>query len=124
MKKVLIIEDDEVIRIYAEKTLSEGGYEVATAEDGKQGYEKAVAIMPELIVLDLMMPVMHGFDTCQALRRDHRFDKTKIVITSGKRYPVDKKAAIRLGADGYLEKPYSARQLLTIAAHLLELPKP
>ncbi len=124
MKKVLVIEDDEVIRIFAEKTLSEAGYEVETAEDGKQGYEKAVEFSPDLVVLDLMMPVMHGFDTCQAMRRDRRFDQTKIVITSGKRYPVDKKASQRLGADGYLEKSYSAQQLVTIAAHLLELPKP
>lgn len=124
MKKVLVIEDDAVIRIFAEKTLSEAGYEVETAEDGKQGCEKALEFMPDLVVLDLMMPVMHGFDACQAMRRDRRFDQTKIVITSGKRYSVDKKASRSLGADSYLEKPYSAKQLITIAAHLLELPKP
>lgn len=106
MKKVLVVDDDEMIVDFLSQCLKREGYEPLQAYGGEQGYKKAVEFKPELMVLDLMMPDMHGFDVCQTVRHDRSLNKMKILISSAKGYEVDKRAAKRLGADGYLNKPF------------------
>jgi len=106
MKKVLIVDDDTMIVEFLAECLKREGYEIIEAFGGESGYKKAVECKPELMVLDLMMPDIHGFDVCQNIRHDHSLNKMKILISSAKGYEVDKKAAKRLGADGYLNKPF------------------
>ncbi|MCX5789284.1 MAG: response regulator [Elusimicrobia bacterium] len=121
-KKVLVVDDDEEIVQFVEARLREAGYEVFTAYDGRQGLDQIRAHHPDLVLLDLAMPVMHGFEVCQAVRADHAFDDVKIIVTSGKSYAVDIKAAKRLGADEYVVKPYDLMQLLETVVQFLGEP--
>lgn len=106
MKKVLVVDDDTMIVDFLITCLKQAGYETYEAFGGEDGYKKAVEFKPDLMVLDLMMPDMHGFDVCQTVRHDRSLNKMKILISSAKGYEVDKKAAARLGADGYINKPF------------------
>ncbi|MBI5201106.1 MAG: response regulator [Elusimicrobia bacterium] len=118
-KKVLVVDDDEEIVCFVEMTLKEAGYEVVTASNGKEGLDKARTARPDLILLDLAMPVMHGYEVCHALRADESFNNTQIVVTSGKSYPVDIKNAKDAGANHYMVKPYGLNQLLDMVNRAL-----
>ncbi|MFA6092128.1 MAG: response regulator [Elusimicrobiota bacterium] len=120
MKTILVVDDDMEIVDFLSECLRAGGYEVFTAYDGIKGVAQARAHRPDLIVLDLMMPGMHGFEVCQVLRADEQFKGVKILISSAKSYPVDRKAALQAGADGYLTKPYTADELFLAVKKLLE----
>jgi DNA-binding response OmpR family regulator len=122
--RVLVIDDDEIVIEFAKKILEPAGYEVLSACDGRAGLDLASEEKPDLVLLDLMMPRMHGYDACEQMRANHDLDATKIVVTSGKGYATDKRAVVRMGADGYLQKPYNKKQLLAIASHLLGIEKP
>lgn len=76
-------------------------------------------VKPELIVLDLAMPRMHGYEVCEAVRKDKEISATKIIVTSGKTYPVDIKTAMDMGADKYMTKPYGIAQLIQQIDELL-----
>ncbi len=122
MKKVLVVDDDEMIVEFLTACLKKEGYEVEQAFGGEQGYKKAVEHKPALMVLDLMMPDMHGFDVCQAVRKDRSLDDMKILISSAKGYEVDKKAAKRLGADGYINKPFPSEEFAAEVEKLIGKP--
>lgn len=119
-KKVLIIEDDAAIRAYAVLILKRAAYEVAEAPDGKAGLDRAREFKPDLVVLDLMMPGLHGYEVCSRLRADKSFNGVKVLITSSKSYAADLDAAKSSGADSYLMKPYKAEQLAGRVRDLLE----
>lgn len=87
--KVVLVEDDEDIRVLAEKALRGGGYEVFSAADGESGLQLVKEKRPALVILDLMMPRMHGFTVCQAVRSDPSLRHIAILVTSAKTYPVD-----------------------------------
>jgi two-component system alkaline phosphatase synthesis response regulator PhoP len=95
------------------------GFEVLSAYDGEKGLAAAQASRPDLIVLDLQMPRMHGYEVCQAVRADKEISKTKIVITTGKGYLVDMKTAMDLGADRFVLKPYGIKQLVGLIEELI-----
>lgn len=115
-KRVLVVDDDEEIVGFVEMGLTEAGYEVLTANNGQRGLDLARSARPDLVLLDLSMPVMHGYQVCQALRSDRSFDSMKIVITSGKSYPVDIRTAKDAGADHYMVKPFDLNQLLDMVS--------
>jgi len=123
MKTVLVVDDDKMIVEFLSESLKKAGYEVATAYGGKDGYAQAVRLKPALMVLDLMMPDMHGFDVCQTVRADRSLNSMKVLISSAKGYEVDKKAAKRLGADGYLNKPFSIEAFLGEVERLIGKPQ-
>lgn len=118
-KKILVVDDDPEIVGFVEMSLRDAGYEVYTAEDGRKGLDAARAHRPDLVLLDLAMPVMHGYEVCHALRADAELKAVKIVVTSGKSYPVDIKNAKAAGADHYMVKPYGLAQLLDTVAGVL-----
>ena len=118
-KIVLVVDDDEEIVSFVEMSLKEAGYEVHTAINGKQGLDLVRSTHPDLVLLDLAMPVMHGYEVCHAIRADAEIKDTKIVVTSGKSYPVDIKNAKDAGADHYMVKPYGISQLVDMVARVL-----
>ncbi|MFA5139028.1 MAG: response regulator transcription factor [Elusimicrobiota bacterium] len=122
MKRILVVDDDQLMVDFVRTCLTDAKYEVDAAYGGKQGCEKARGTKPDLVVLDLLMPDMHGFDVCQALKKDQSLKDVKILISSAKGYAVDKKAALRMGADGFLTKPYSPEQLLNAVKDLVGEP--
>lgn len=112
MEKIVLIDDDPIFRRVAEKRLSTAGYRVLTAGDGKTGLQLIRVEQPQLVLLDLMMPGLHGFAVIQEIRNDPILHETQVIVSSGKAYPVDVKKAKELGANAYLTKPYDLETLV------------
>ena len=119
MEKIIIVDDDPDIVKIAATRLRAAGYEVLTAGDGESGWRAIREHKPGVVVLDLMMPKMHGFAVCQELRKDSSLSQVRVVVTSAKSYPVDVAKAKELGADVYLMKPYDLEELVGTVRALL-----
>jgi len=117
MKKILIIEDEESILMALEDNLRLEGYEVACAEDGEQGFSMAREQEFDLIILDIMLPKMDGFEVCKQLRKEGI--GTPILMLTAKSQEIDKVLGLELGADDYVTKPFSPRELLARIKALL-----
>ncbi|MEB3196029.1 MAG: response regulator [Candidatus Sericytochromatia bacterium] len=107
-QKILVIDDEASIRQIVETRLKLAGYEVLTAADGVEALEQAATHNPSLIVLDVMMPKMDGFEVCRELRKNMT---TPIIMLTAKGDITDRIAALELGADDYVVKPFSPREL-------------
>lgn len=107
-QKILVIDDEASIRQIVETRLKLAGYEVITAADGVEALEQAATHNPSLIVLDVMMPKMDGFEVCRELRKNMT---TPIIMLTAKGDITDRIAALELGADDYVVKPFSPREL-------------
>lgn len=108
-KKVLIIEDEKSIADIIRFNLVKEGFEVDIAHDGKTGLEKALAANPDLVLLDVMLPVMDGFHVCKKIRE---CSTVPIVMLTAKEEEVDKVLGLELGADDYITKPFGMRELI------------
>ena len=107
--RILVVEDDPAIRLGLERSLSFEGFTVDLAKDGEEAIQKAFDKKPELIVLDLMLPRLNGFEVCKTIRK---YDAAiPIVILSAKGDESDKVLGLELGADDYITKPFSLREL-------------
>jgi len=109
MKKILIVEDEELIRMALEDDFRHEGYDVDYAENGLTGYEKAKNPDIDLIILDIMLPEMNGFDICRKLRI-HKIN-TPVIILTAKGQEIDRVLGLEMGADDYVTKPFSPREL-------------
>ncbi len=117
MAKVLIIEDEPNMVLGLKDSCEYEGYEVAVARNGKEGLEKASTEKPDIILLDVMLPLMSGLDVCRTLRR--RGIETPILMLTARSQEVDKVVGLEVGADDYVTKPFSIMELLArIRAHL------
>jgi CheY-like chemotaxis protein len=102
----VVVDDDDDMRELMCMLLRDR-YEVSDANDGDKGLEVVRKVRPDVIVLDLLMPVMHGFEVCQRLRADPELKDIKILISSSKSYAHDVRTAVEeTGADGYIVKPF------------------
>lgn len=110
MTKILIIEDEESILMPLEDNLRLEGYEVSSARDGVEGLAKAREGSFDLIVLDIMLPKMDGFEVCKRMRQDRVM--TPILMLTAKSQEIDRVLGLELGADDYMTKPFSSRELL------------
>lgn len=108
-KEILIIEDEPGILMSLKDEFESQGYDVRTAEDGKTGISSAREKKPDLIILDLMLPLMDGYDVCKKLRMEG--DRTPIIMLTVKDKEVDKVLGLELGADDYVTKPFSFAEL-------------
>ena len=106
---VLIVEDDRNIQELLQMYLEKEGYAVTVASDGGQGLSKFRAIKPDLVLLDVMMPVMDGWAVCKAIRAD---SQTPIIMLTAKGETDDKVSGLRSGADDYVTKPFEMKELL------------
>ncbi|MCQ2551955.1 MAG: response regulator transcription factor [Clostridia bacterium] len=109
MKKILVIEDEVSISDIIKFNLKKEGYEVDTAYDGGAGLEKALAGDVDLILLDIMLPVMDGFEVCKKVREK---SAVPILMLTAKEEEVDKVLGLELGADDYITKPFGMRELI------------
>ena len=107
--RVLVVEDDAGIREMLKYNLTTAGFAVQEAPDGAIGLRTARSSWPDLILLDLMLPGMSGFDFCRALRRTSR---VPIIMITAKDAEIDKIVGLELGADDYIPKPFSVREVL------------
>ena len=111
MRKALVIDDDEDCRTVAEAYLEVEGFDVETAENGRKGVEKAKSFKPNLVMIDLIMPGIHGFQVCEEIRADQSLTHARLLVTSSKAFDQDKVSAKAAGADDYLVKPYLRSEL-------------
>jgi len=109
MQRVLVIDDDERLRELLSEYLSARGYEVLTASDGPGGLERLRGGAIELVVLDVMMPGMDGFEVCRRIRRD---SSVPVIMLTARGDDFDRIVGLELGADDYLGKPFNPRELL------------
>lgn len=110
MKRILVIEDEPQMLLGLRDNLELEGYEVQTATDGDEGLAKAAAFVPDLVVLDVMLPKKNGFDVLRELRA--RAIATSIVMLTARSAETDKVLGLELGADDYVTKPFSITELL------------
>ncbi len=110
-KKVLICDDEPYIIESLSYLVRREGYEVITAEDGEEGLNKAKEIMPDLVILDVMMPKRSGFEVCQQLKEDERTRGIHVIILTARGEEFDEKRGKEVKADGYITKPFSPRNL-------------
>jgi len=108
-KKIIIVEDEPGILVSLKDEFESQGYIVHAAEDGEKGLELAKGEKPDLIILDIMLPVLDGYEVCKRLRMEG--DTTPIIMLTVKDKEVDKVLGLELGADDYVTKPFSFREL-------------
>ena len=111
-KKILIIEDYKDVRENTADILELAGYNVITAENGKIGVEIAIQLQPNLIVCDIMMPELNGYEVLQLLNKNSKTASTPFIFLSAKAEKSDMRTGMNLGADDYLTKPFSKKELL------------
>ena len=120
-KKVLIADDEQNIVISLEFLLGREGFQVLVAQDGEEALAKARAEKPDLVLLDVMMPKMNGFDVCQALRADPELSAVRILMLTAKGRETEISKGLGLGADAYMTKPFSTKELVVQVRALLGL---
>lgn len=119
MQKILVIEDDENIRESLVELLEMKSYELLSAENGVQGLEKAKSEKPDLILCDVMMPGLNGYEVIEEVRRNAELAKVPFVFLSAKAMENDVERGIQLGANIYLTKPFRAQELFSVVDQLL-----
>lgn len=110
-RTVLIVDDDENIGITLRYLMEAQGYEVGIARDGDEALSMVERTLPDLILLDVNMPKRDGYDVCQTLRGNPVWQSIKIIMLSAKGRDIDVEKALALGADAYMTKPFSTRDL-------------
>ena len=119
--QILVVEDNPDLRTYLKEHLLEAGYEVVEAGQGAEGVAQAIEILPDLLITDLMMPGMDGYELCNRLRDDERTSHIPIIMLTAKAAEEDKLEGLRSGVDDYLTKPFSSRELLARVENLIEM---
>ena len=110
--KILVVDDEIYIVHILDFSLGMEGYEVITALDGEQAVERAQSEKPDLIVLDIMMPKLDGYETCKILKGDPATRDIPVILLSAKGRNIDQKIGFEVGADDYITKPFSPRKLV------------
>ncbi|OGO07848.1 MAG: hypothetical protein A2Y92_05090 [Chloroflexi bacterium RBG_13_57_8] len=119
-KKILVIEDDPGISRLVDYSLRHEGYEVIAAGNGLEGIRKARQEAPDLVILDVMLPGMDGFEICHRLRSEPDTAQLPIIMFSAKAQEIDKNTGLKVGADDYLPKPAAPAEIVNRVARLLE----
>jgi two-component system, OmpR family, phosphate regulon response regulator PhoB len=123
MARILVIEDEADIRQILEYNLRQAGHDVIGVDRGKLGLDSAGTRPPDLVLLDLMLPDMSGLDVCRTLKADPRLRQVAVIMLTARTSEIDRVVGFELGADDYVTKPFSVREvLLRVQAVLRRLP--
>jgi two-component system phosphate regulon response regulator PhoB len=117
--KILVVDDEPDALELIRYNLQASGYDVVTAADGEEALKKARASKPALVILDVMLPEVDGLEVCKALRRDPDLGAIPIVMLTAKAAEIDRVLGLELGADDYVTKPFSPRELVLRVKALL-----
>ena len=120
MAKVLIVDDERSLRFLISSTLEDEGYDISEAADGLEAYEIIKKDKPDLVILDVMMPGMTGFELCEKLKQDMATRDIIVVMLTAKGQEQDRLQSAQAGADYYLRKPFSPIMLLEVIESLLQ----
>ncbi len=118
-KKILIADDEPNIVVSLEFLMKQQGYEVKVAQNGEEALRAVAEFGPDLILLDVMMPRMSGYDLCQRVRENPAWQGIKIVMLSAKGRDIEVKKGIAVGADAYVTKPFATKDLIAKVQELL-----
>ncbi|MFI7126853.1 response regulator transcription factor [Nonomuraea sp. NPDC050153] len=116
--KVLVVDDDEVIRQLIAVNLNLEGFEVATATDGQDCLDRVLDVMPDVITLDVMMPLLDGWTTAQKLRTEEATRHIKVVLITARAQDDDRRRGLGIGVDAYLTKPFDPAELIQVVRDL------
>jgi len=119
-QKILVVDDEPEAIELVEFNLKQAGFDVASAADGAEALKKARALQPSLVVLDLMLPEMDGLEVCKILRREPTTKAIPIIMLTAKAAEIDRVLGLELGADDYLTKPFSPRELVLRVKKVLQ----
>jgi DNA-binding response OmpR family regulator len=119
-EKILVVDDEPEAVELVEFNLKQAGFTVVAASDGAEALKKARTLLPSLIVLDLMLPEVDGLEVCKMLRRDPATAAIPIVMLTAKAAEIDRVLGLELGADDYVTKPFSPRELVLRVKNILE----
>lgn len=117
--KVLIIEDERSLSDVLKYNMEKEGFEVATAADGQEGLQRAQQYQPDLVILDLMLPQIEGYEVCRQLRADSKTQAARILMLTARSDEVDEIVGFSMGADDYVTKPFKIKPLIHRAKALL-----
>jgi len=109
---VLVVDDEPNIVVSLEFLMKQAGYDVRVARNGDEALKAVAERTPDLILLDVMMPKRNGFDVCQTLRADPRWKNVRIIMLTAKGRDVEREKGLALGADDYITKPFSTREVM------------
>ena len=118
-KKILVIEDDPATSRLVDYSLRHEGYQVISASNGLEGLRKAISESPDLVILDVMLPGMDGFEICHRLKSEPATAQLPILMFSAKAQEIDKDTGIKVGADDYLTKPAAPSEIVSRVEKLL-----
>ena len=124
MKRILIIEDDRDIVELVRYNLANEGYQVASASDGATGLSMLKKSPPDLLLLDLMLPKLSGLDICREIRRDESLNRLPVLMLTARGDEADRVVGLEIGADDYVTKPFSPRELVARVKALLRRTAP
>jgi DNA-binding response OmpR family regulator len=119
MKKILIVDDEPNIVMTLEYTFKKSNYEVFIARDGQEALDILKTNFPDVIILDIMMPMVDGFATLEQIRKDANLQHTKVMFLSAKNKESDIEKGLALGADSYMTKPFSIKKVVEKVEELL-----
>jgi DNA-binding response OmpR family regulator len=112
MKKILIVDDEPNIVMALEYTFKKNNFEVFIARDGQEALDILKNALPDVIILDVMMPNVDGYNTLEQIKKDERLKHTKVIFLSAKNKEKDKAKGLALGANLYMTKPFSVKKLV------------
>lgn len=124
MAVILVVDDEEPIQELIRFNLEKEGYQVVTAYDGAEALKSVAEKHPDLVVLDIMLPGLNGLEVCKALRQDPKFRDLPVIMLTAKGEEIDKVIGLEIGADDYITKPFSHRELLARIRARLRRMKP
>jgi len=119
MHRILIVDDEPNIVLALELLMKKEGYEVHTVADGERAVQAAKELRPDVILLDIMMPKMDGYEVCQSIRSDALLKDVSIIMLTAKGREVEREKGLALGADHYITKPFSTRQVVMKVREIL-----
>lgn len=123
-KTILIVDDERHIRALLEEVLedfTDKGVRLLLAEEGAKGLEMALTYQPDLMILDVMMPKMNGYDICETIKKKHNLQQIYIIMLTAKGQEVDKEKGREVGVDEYLTKPFDPDEIIKKASEVLRI---
>jgi len=118
-QEILIVDDEDNIVLSLEFLMKQAGFEVRTAQDGEQAIEALEARIPDLVLLDVMMPRKDGYEVCQEIRQRSEWAHLPVVMLTAKGRDVEREKGLAMGADDYITKPFSTQEVVETVQHIL-----
>jgi len=119
MPRILIVDDEPNIVLALELLMKKEGFEVHTVDDGEKAVHAVHDLRPDLVLLDIMMPKLDGYEVCQRIRSDASLKSVRIVMLTARGREVEKEKGLALGVDSYITKPFSTREVVAKVKELL-----